>query len=329
MAAPPVRKNCVDYMDDNMPGWRVDHHSGKPRSTKGKEKLVNAGSGNTSDSDSEKKKKSIESRNDPSRAQEYSDAKRLHVWKCHVRESDAPAVFDFLDKRMPLWRSTGFPNRKKVITPVAKARDIFRRCQSRGGSLPRLIPSCEQSTPDLVLEHSDAMQLREWKNSYVENPECLSEELRFFLTSSLKLWQQDNAVANNFSSDFSLNKRKRDYEIDFNDMEPDMTTGTSFYESSAVVSLSPRKMSMTNSTMRDAPYAYRSGNTDAVNALLKLSSPAAGFKLVSGTSAADRLHENSYLQSTSHYQPVSFNFLPVYGRKLWQGSKPMTNAIPL
>ena len=269
----------------------------------------------------------LECRNDPSRAQEYSDAKRLHVWKCHVRESDAPAVFDFLDKRMPLWRSTGFPNRKKVITPVAKARDIFRRCQSRGGSLPRLIPSCEQSTPDLVLEHSDAMQLREWKNSYVENPECLSEELRFFLTSSLKLWQQDNAVANNFSSDFSLNKRKRDYEIDFNDMEPDMTTGTSFYESSAVVSLSPRKMSMTNSTMRDAPYAYRSGNTDAVNALLKLSSPAAGFKLVSGTSAADRLHENSYLQSTSHYQPVSFNFLPVNGGSTYGNGKKFNNSI--
>ena len=108
-------------------------------------------------------------------------------------------------------------------------------------------------------------------------------------------------------------------KIDFNDMEPDMTTGTSFYESSAVVSLSPRKMSMTDSTMRDAPYAYRSGNTDAVNALLKLSTPAAGFKLVSGTSAADRLHESSYMQSTSHYQPVSFNFLPTSGgSNIWE-----------
>jgi hypothetical protein len=45
-------------------------------------------------------------RQDPSRAQEYRDAGKLHSWKIHTAEKLTPEVLAYLDDKMPGWKTT-------------------------------------------------------------------------------------------------------------------------------------------------------------------------------------------------------------------------------
>jgi hypothetical protein len=209
-------KELCSYLDENMPGWRLDHHKSKPRSQQGKEKALRAMMAGTTTSELEKLERSTEvlmplakdivarfhannkqypslklkCRQDPARAQEYSDAKRLHDWKSHVDKAHAPEVFEFLDREMPNWKNSHVPNAvtNRKNTPISKAREIFKRCSMRNGNFPRLIPSCDQVNPELILENRDAMKLREWKISYLEKPRDFCPALRDFLNTKLPSW---------------------------------------------------------------------------------------------------------------------------------------------
>lgn len=204
------------YLDENMPGWRIDHHKSKPRSALGKEKALRALIAGTTTGELEKYEKSTEvlmpmaiaiverfrinnnvypslklkCRQDPSRTQEYDDAKKLHDWKSHVDRSFAPEVFEYLDRNMPDWTNShvaaNAKNRKN--TPVSKAREIVKRCSMRRGALPRLIPREHQVNPELILEHKDAVRLREWKTNFLKDPEGFCKTLRSFLDEKLSNW---------------------------------------------------------------------------------------------------------------------------------------------
>ena len=349
-------KELCDYMDERMPGWRVDHHSGKPSSNNDRKRKILLIDGNASDSDSEKKKKKSdlmmheakeivarfeangkryptlkqECRKDPSRVQEYSDAKRLHVWKCHhISDSQAATVFELLDKRMPQWRNTTLP-KKTMTSPISKAREIFRRCQIRGGSLPRLIPTCDQTTSSTVLEHRDAMQLRAWKKSYDVSPESFCPRLKEYITSKLKLWQRNEAkdcfsvISKSWSHERTRNGMigkgsvgcgaETDDELLSSDPEPN----------NRIVSLSPMMMQYSD-TANGVPRPLSHGNIDAVHALLNLRNSPTRFKFVSGEkSVSDFSPKKMHLQNPFYYQPhpcPNFLFVPVNGRSTYGNGK--------
>ena len=113
-------------------------------------------------------------RNDPTRAQEYKDASKLHCWKIHTSEKLTAEVLNYLNVKMPGWKK-GNSGRDAAmqhkLTPLQallmKARDLVERCRLRHLKglplLPRFLPRQQQDTPELILEHRDAMKLREWK----------------------------------------------------------------------------------------------------------------------------------------------------------------------
>lgn len=233
-------KELCAYLDENMPGWRLDHHKSKPRSAQGKEKAMRALIAGTTTGELDKFERSSEvlmpmaiaiverfranngqypslklkCRQDPSRAQEYSDAKKLHDWKSHIDRSHAPEVFEYLDRNMPDWTNSHvtatIKNRKN--TPITKAREIFKRCCMRNGAFPRAIPCQNQINPELILEHKDATRLRDWKVSYLEDPSNFCPSLRSFLDEKLSAWININVNDVNFSTasgpETWTNKRK-------------------------------------------------------------------------------------------------------------------------
>ena len=229
-----------------MPGWRVDQHSSKPRSAKGKERAMRALVAGTAMSDLEMFGNPIEQmmteakdivarfqqnngvypslklscRQDPSRAQEYADAKKLHEWKCNAHETQAAAVLEYLNQHMPNWRHSHVTTsaNKRKNTPISKAREIFRRCEMRDGALPRLISHEEQSTPELILEYRDALKLQEWKESFTMNPETFCPKLQAYIQSKLPNWLDFDTLAmvsegkatTGVSKEETVTKRKRD-----------------------------------------------------------------------------------------------------------------------
>jgi hypothetical protein len=210
-------KELCSYLDDNMPGWRLDHHKSKPRSKQGKEKALRALIAGTTTGELDKFERSTEvlmpqaigiverfhanndeypslklkCRQDPSRAQEYSDAKKLHDWKSHVDKSHASEVFEYLDQHMPFWKSSHVKSSNamnKKNTPLSKAREIVKRCGMRSGSLPQVVPFGDQRNPELILEHKDAVKLREWKISFLEKPHEFCSVLKSYLYDKLPNW---------------------------------------------------------------------------------------------------------------------------------------------
>ena len=199
-----------------MPGWRIDKHTSKPRSAKGRERVARALKAGTSVSELNQCERSVEGmmpvakeivarflannkqypslklkcRQDPYRSQEYADAQKLHDWKCHVNRETVPEVFNYLDEHMPNWQDSHVEtlSEKNRITLVTKAREIVKRCALRNGALPELIPLHEQRTPELILEHKDAMKLSDWKVAYIENPEGFCPALKTFLDKKLSDW---------------------------------------------------------------------------------------------------------------------------------------------
>lgn len=206
-------KELCTYLDDNMPGWRLDHHKSKPRSKQGKLKAERAIEAGTTTGELDKKDRSSEQlmpiaraiverfkannnqypslkqtcRKDPNRAQEYSDAKKLHSWKSHIDKSLAPEVFDYLDTHMPAWKNSHVVPTVKNI-PVSKAREIYRRCSMRNGAMP-VISSCTETAPAKILEHKDAIRLREWRISFLEQPADFCPVLKNFLDEKISGWR--------------------------------------------------------------------------------------------------------------------------------------------
>ena len=225
-------KELCDYLDENMPGWRLDRHKSKPRSAKGWERMA------ISASEKEKIRKTtnemmpiakdiitrflangkqypslkLKCRQDPTRCQEYEDALKLHDWDMHVAEEHAPTVFKLLDRHMPNWRLDDIAvQHNKKDTLLTKARQIIKRCDARYGELPRLIPVHEQRTPQLILENKDAMKLSDWKVSYIENPKGFSSELMEFLNTRLPDWLDIKIAISSMrrhSDDFGRRKRQ-------------------------------------------------------------------------------------------------------------------------
>ena len=199
------------YLDKNMPGWRTDRHKSKSRPDQALTDnirpvgLKSANLDKTTEAmmpvaqeivsrflakNKQYPSLKLKCRQDPSRAQEYEDAKKLHYWKSHVDEAQAPEVFRYLNEHMPNWRNshvtTAAQNRKN--TPISKAREIVRRCAMRNGKLPELIPEHQQVTPELMLEHRDALKLREWKKTYIENPNAMCTTLIKYLDARISDW---------------------------------------------------------------------------------------------------------------------------------------------
>ena len=211
-------QELCDFLDERMPGWRVDHHTSKPRSAKGKEKAMRALITGTTIPEIEKYEKSAEKmmpaakeivarflangkqypslkfdcRTDPSRAQEYADAKKLHDWKSHADVNQAAPVLQYLDEHMPNWKSSHITTttNKRKNAPISKAREIFRRCGMRGGALPRFIHPNDQTSAELMLEHTDAVKLLEWKESLEARPAEFCPLLKKFLNSKLEHWSE-------------------------------------------------------------------------------------------------------------------------------------------
>ena len=199
-----------------MPGWRVEHHRSNPRSEKGKEKAMRALIVGKTASELEKLEKSddmllpiakaivarfeanerrypslkMQCRLDPSRAQEYEDARRLHTWRNHTDASQAREVFKYLDEHMPKWRGSQGANSETdtAAPPIARAEAIVTRCNMRRGLLPREIPRDMQTSPDLVLEHGDALKLIEWNRLFRTNPSSFCPALKEFLDKALPNW---------------------------------------------------------------------------------------------------------------------------------------------
>jgi hypothetical protein len=211
-------KELCAYLDENMPGWRKDHHKSKPRSAQGKEKARLAELAGTTIGELEKRERSSEllmpiaqgiverfrannnqypslklaCRKDPSRAQEYADAKQLHSWKSHTDKTLAPDVFKLLDEQMPDWKNSHvLPTNKN--SPIAKAREIFRRCSMRNGAIPKLAPS-RPTDPVAILEHNDALKLREWKIQIVENATGFCPLLKNYLDEKLPEWRNIDII---------------------------------------------------------------------------------------------------------------------------------------
>ena len=206
-------KELRAYLDENMPGWRKDHHKSRPRLSCAQENVEDVAEYESVTCDFNKKEVSTEKlmpiargiverfhannkqypslklvcRNDPSRAQEYADAKQLHSWKSHTDKTLAPEVFQFLDEKMPLWQKSHVSQTIKNV-PMSKAREIFKRCAMRNGALPRL-STCAQTEPDLILEHKDALKLRSWKIEFLENPSGLCPALIAYLDEKLAAWR--------------------------------------------------------------------------------------------------------------------------------------------
>jgi len=208
-------KELCSYLDENMPGWRQDHHKSKPRSQEGKRRAELAALAGTSATDELENKRlrtaqelmttargiveryyannkqypslKLVCRRDPNRAQEYSDAKKLHSWKSHIDKSIAPNVFEYLDAHMPAWKNSHVVPSDKNI-PVSKAREIFRRCSMRNGAMPQLHTGRE-SDPVKILEHKDAIRLREWRLAYVQNPNEFCSVLKQFLDDKISQWR--------------------------------------------------------------------------------------------------------------------------------------------
>ena len=65
----------------------------------------------------------------------------------------------------------------------------------RDGNLPRLIHPNNQTSADLMLEHTDALKLLEWKKSLESNPAEFCPALKKFLNSKLKQWLEMKEVA--------------------------------------------------------------------------------------------------------------------------------------
>ena len=222
-------QELCDYLDEKMPGWRVDHHVSKPRSVKLQEKADNNSArdddvvanmttsvhklvnrmmpvaeeivGRFLANGKQYPSLKFDCRTDPSRSQEYADAKKLNHWKSHVDERQASTVFSYLDEHMPNWRVYNYMTttvKKRKDAPISKAREIFRRCGMRGGALPRFIDRDDQTTPELMLEHTDALKLRDWKQSLESNPHKFCPVLKKFLNSKLKQWlETDNTLLEN------------------------------------------------------------------------------------------------------------------------------------
>lgn len=213
-------KELCSYLDENMPGWRQDHHKSKPRSAHGKEKARRALLEGTTAGELDRKERSSEllmplavgiverfnannkqypslklsCRQDPARQKEYSDAKKLHSWKSHTDKSLAPDVFQYLDVHMPNWKNPCHVAPTVKNAPVSRAREIFRRCSMRGGTMPRLA-TCHQTDPEKILEHNDGLKLREWKISMIENPASFCPVLREYLDEKVPLWRHIDIIS--------------------------------------------------------------------------------------------------------------------------------------
>lgn len=208
-------KELCSYLDENMPGWRQDHHKSKPRSAEGKRRAELAALAGTSATDELENKRhrtaqelmstargivqrfyannkeypslKLSCRKDPNRAQEYADAKKLHSWKSHIDKSIAPEVFEYMDSHMPAWKNSHIVSSDKNV-PVSKAREIFRRCSMRNGALPKLYTGRE-TDPVKILEHKDAIRLREWRLAFVQNPNEFCPVLKQFLDDKISQWR--------------------------------------------------------------------------------------------------------------------------------------------
>lgn len=208
-------KELCAYLDENMPGWRKDHHKSKPRSEEGRRRAELAALAGSSATDELENKRlrtahdlmetakgiveryyannkqypslKLVCRRDPHRAQEYADAKKLHSWKSHIDRTIAPEVFDYLDTHMPAWKNSHVVPSEKNL-PVAKAREIYRRCSMRNGALPQLYTGRE-TDPVKILEHSDAIRLREWRLAFVQNPNEFCPSLKQFLDDKISQWR--------------------------------------------------------------------------------------------------------------------------------------------
>ena len=198
--------DLVAYLDFHMPGWR-DGRTRIPRTSSEDDALhhdvntderIGQSTTNTTGEASSKDLLTIaegivkrykergnilpslttECRRDPSRAQEYRDASKLHFWKIHTEKKLRPEVLNYLNSKMPGWRkSTSQPSGKPDDTDVSRhmhpfqlllqqAKELVNRCRQRREKglplLPRHLPG-RQQTPDLVLEKRDARKLIEWK----------------------------------------------------------------------------------------------------------------------------------------------------------------------
>ena len=87
----------------------------------------------------------------------------------------------FLFERMTSTSSTS-------SVQLARAREIVARCNMRRELLPRVVPSHEQTTPELILENIDAWTLIDWKRSYHADPDTFCPALKHLLDNSLVNW---------------------------------------------------------------------------------------------------------------------------------------------
>jgi hypothetical protein len=301
-------KELCSYLDENMPGWRQDHHKSKPRSAQGKEKALRALMAGTTPGELTKKERSSEllmpiavgiverfhanqnqypslklvCRKDPARAQEYSDAKQLHSWKSHTDKSLAPDVFQYLDDHMPEWKNSHVTHTVKNV-PISKAREIFRRCSMRNGALPRLA-TCRQSDPALLLEHKDALKLREWKVAATTAPATFCPALKEYLDEKLQEWR-DIDITSPLPYDMkterakaaataALNKRKRDV-ITPNGTVGELSSGSGYYGSDtddrrSCFDAQTKRMKLPPSSSSPSPY-IDSDESAGIAALLQLS----------------------------------------------------------
>ena len=299
-------KELCTYLDDNMPAWRIDHHKSKPRSALGKEKARLALLAGTTASELNQKEKSTEllmpiaqgivarfranyyvypslkfaCRNDPARAQEYSDAKQLHSWKSHTDQSLAPEVFEFLDEHMRDWKNSHVTSTQKNAA-LTKAREIFRRCSMRDNMFPRLA-TCRPSDPELILEHKDAVTMRGWKFAFTTEPDMFCSVLRDYLDDKLAPWRNIDlssplpydimkADKTHARTTAAMNKRKQSsvVETESTDGEFSSEDGSAYSSEDEFGQTKIRKLFPSNLALASQPTS--SDESAGIAALLQLS----------------------------------------------------------
>jgi ribosome modulation factor len=185
-----------DYLDTNLPGWRISIEEISMKNAidiveRARERIKNGGKLFPSSIYKKENRTTIELE------QEHKDSVKLCNWKMALKgngRSKCPnETRDYLDENLPGWRDIITPDEKAI----SDANNIIYRAKQREQLgfqvLPRRLHKHKRRTPDLEQEYKDAVRLTGWKDVINnKNTSCkCSNEVKSLLDSNLPGWSDE------------------------------------------------------------------------------------------------------------------------------------------
>jgi hypothetical protein len=167
-----------DYLDEHLIGWRKTQEEISFEAAKDIVSLHNVNSKYPESVSKEELEKN------PELLQERKHYALLGTWRMALKQNKkgncSGKARDYLDKHFKGWRHDKFDD----------AKNIYIRYQENNNCLPISRKIDEQTPPELIQEHRDAVQLSRWRQALngSKTHKC-PDEIRDFLDTHMKGWR--------------------------------------------------------------------------------------------------------------------------------------------